>query len=156
MKKKSPHPALSQRERVSELRCRPMEPGELDALLSLTLVSGLAPLPTRRALDALGSAPAVLGSNAARLASAAQINRPQAEKICAGIEALADGKKLAREKELIEQLGVTLLPLGDPAYPRLLTHIPDPPPLLFVRGQIREDDALALAIVGSRRCSGYG
>jgi DNA processing protein len=49
-----------------------------------------------------------------------------------------------------------LITIHDAGYPRLLRHIPDPPQLLWVRGELREDDALALAMVGSRRCTHYG
>jgi DNA processing protein len=44
----------------------------------------------------------------------------------------------------------------DPAYPVLLGAVPSPPPTLFVRGALGDDDALAIAIVGSRRPSPYG
>jgi DNA processing protein len=44
---------------------------------------------------------------------------------------------------------------GDPRYPALLDAIPTPPPL-YVRGEILDDDSLALAIVGSRRPTPYG
>ena len=44
---------------------------------------------------------------------------------------------------------------GDPRYPALLGAIPTPP-RLFVRGALSDEDALALAIVGSRRPSPYG
>jgi DNA processing protein len=44
---------------------------------------------------------------------------------------------------------------GDPRYPALLGAIPTPPPL-FVRGELVDDDALALAVVGSRRPTPYG
>ena len=44
---------------------------------------------------------------------------------------------------------------GDPRYPALLGAIPTPPPL-FMRGELVDDDALALAIVGSRRPTPYG
>src|SRR3989454_10805388 len=44
---------------------------------------------------------------------------------------------------------------GDTRYPALLGAIPAPPPL-FVRGELVDDDALALAIVGSRRPTPYG
>jgi DNA processing protein len=44
---------------------------------------------------------------------------------------------------------------GDPRYPALLGAIPTPP-RLFVRGGLSDEDALALAIVGSRRPSPYG
>jgi DNA processing protein len=56
----------------------------------------------------------------------------------------------------VQQAGARLIALGDPDYPRALSHIPDPPPLLWVRGAFEERDALALAIVGSRRCTTYG
>lgn len=44
---------------------------------------------------------------------------------------------------------------GDSRYPALLGAIPAPPPL-FVRGALVDDDALAIAIVGSRRPTPYG
>jgi DNA processing protein len=44
---------------------------------------------------------------------------------------------------------------GDPRYPALLGAIPAPP-RLFVCGALDADDALAVAIVGSRRPSPYG
>ena len=43
----------------------------------------------------------------------------------------------------------------DPAYPPRLTQIPDPPPLLYVLGAA-DPGAPAVAIVGTRRCTGYG
>src|SRR5205085_10559024 len=44
----------------------------------------------------------------------------------------------------------------EPAYPRKLLEIPDPPPALFVRGRLDEKDRFAVAIVGSRSASPYG
>jgi len=44
---------------------------------------------------------------------------------------------------------------GDPRYPALLGAIAAPPSL-YVRGEIQDDDSLALAIVGSRRPTPYG
>jgi DNA processing protein len=43
----------------------------------------------------------------------------------------------------------------DPAYPERLATL-DPAPLLWVRGALGDDDALAIAIVGSRRATPYG
>lgn len=42
-----------------------------------------------------------------------------------------------------------------PGYPALLARIPSPPPL-WVRGAVTAGDALAVAIVGTRRASSYG
>lgn len=44
---------------------------------------------------------------------------------------------------------------GDSSYPTLLGAIPSPP-ALYVRGALEDDDALAVAIVGSRRPTPYG
>jgi DNA processing protein len=49
----------------------------------------------------------------------------------------------------------TRLEIGDADYPALLAAIPAPPPL-WVRGALGAGDALALAVVGSRRATPYG
>ena len=49
-----------------------------------------------------------------------------------------------------------LLELGDAGYPANLREISTPPERLYVRGTMTEDDALAVAIVGSRTATSYG
>ena len=46
--------------------------------------------------------------------------------------------------------------LGDTGYPANLREIQAPPERLYVRGALAEDDALAIAIVGSRAATPYG
>lgn len=41
-------------------------------------------------------------------------------------------------------------------YPENLKNIYDPPPVLYVKGDILKEDALAVGIVGSRKASDYG
>ena len=48
------------------------------------------------------------------------------------------------------------LELGDAGYPANLREISTPPERLYVRGTMTEDDALAVAIVGSRTATSYG
>jgi DNA processing protein len=50
---------------------------------------------------------------------------------------------------------VTVLAPGDSRYPRLLGQV-GTMPTLWVRGSIEDEDALAVAIVGSRRATTYG
>jgi len=50
----------------------------------------------------------------------------------------------------------TQVALGDAAYPANLREIQAPPARLYVRGALAEDDALAIAIVGSRAATPYG
>jgi len=51
---------------------------------------------------------------------------------------------------------VSLFRNGEGAYPRNLAEISDAPMLLYGRGTIEPRDDLAVAIVGSRRCTHYG
>jgi DNA processing protein len=51
---------------------------------------------------------------------------------------------------------VALLCEGEDTYPRLLREIPDPPAILYCRGQLLAEDALAVAIVGTRHATSYG
>ncbi len=62
------------------------------------------------------------------------------------------------EKDLIwaEKSGCHIISLADFLYPSLLKEIPDPPPLLFVRGNPNVLSLPQLAIVGSRNPSAGG
>ena len=62
----------------------------------------------------------------------------------------------AAELALCRRLGVSIVARGEAGIPRLLENIPDPPVLLYIRGTIEPRDELAIALVGSRRCTPYG
>ena len=63
---------------------------------------------------------------------------------------------LEKELKLIDELGISVITLEDKDYPSNLKLIYDPPPVLYVRGNLEKKDRLAIAIVGTRRCSYYG
>ena len=64
----------------------------------------------------------------------------------------------AAEKELeeAEKSGVSILTLWDADYPPALRQIYDPPPVLYVKGDLTPADEHAIALVGTRRASDYG
>lgn len=62
----------------------------------------------------------------------------------------------SREMDQTVREGVRALARCLPEYPRLLAKIPDPPPVLFVRGSILPEDEVAVAIVGTRSASPTG
>ena len=133
-----------------------MSPSQRDSLILLTLTSGLGPVLTRRAIEAMGSASAVTNASAHELAKVEGFGGKRAEQVKREIESLLRDNALQREHEHMAAQGVTLIAFEDANYPRLLRLIYDPPPLLYVRGELQAQDALGLAIVGSRQCSGYG
>lgn len=63
---------------------------------------------------------------------------------------------LDAEIAAVERIGAHILTLDDPGYPPLLREIPDPPPVLYVRGTLIDTDRSALAVVGTRRATAYG
>lgn len=56
---------------------------------------------------------------------------------------------------LVRKNGFEIITYSDPEYPDLLRQIHDPPPVLYVYGNLRQD-SLKLAIVGSRNATHYG
>jgi DNA processing protein len=67
-----------------------------------------------------------------------------------------DKLDLATELERVSRLGVTVLTWDSPDYPSLLKNIHDPPPVLYVQGELMLRDDWALAVVGTRRPTVYG
>lgn len=126
-----------------------------EAVLRLTLIDGLGPVLIARLIHAFGSPASVLEQSEESLRLVKGVRKETARVIVADRRASAD--RVAEELARAEDLGVRLVTLGDPEYPPLLTAIPNPPPMLYVRGELRADlDRYTVALVGSRACSAYG
>lgn len=123
-----------------------------DARLRLTLAQGLGPTLIQRLEARFGGPVHAAAATANQLATVEGIGQARARAIRQAIDAV----DLDAERRAIEQHGVELIAIDDPAYPPLLKHIHDPPPLLYVRGRLERRDSLGLAIVGSRKCTAYG
>lgn len=63
---------------------------------------------------------------------------------------------LDAEMEKLERYKVTVLTIKDEAYPSRLKEIYDPPPVLYIRGNLAPEDDWCLAVVGTRRPTYYG
>jgi DNA processing protein len=73
----------------------------------------------------------------------------------AAIQNFKTPDRIRRELDQIIQKGLCITTLADPEYPSLLREIPDPPPLLYVSGNL--DGSLRnIAVVGSRNATAYG
>lgn len=60
-----------------------------------------------------------------------------------------------RTIEEIDKKNINVITLNSSTYPELLKNICDPPICLYVKGKLYADE-LSIAVVGSRRASGYG
>jgi len=131
----------------------PMSDARLAAWLRLERASGIGPRTGLKLIEAFGSVDAVFAAGQAALA--AHVNPAQARALLApapaGFERLAEATLRWRERP-----GHRVLALGEPGYPELLAHIPDPPLLLYIKGRVELLASPMLAVVGSRNASAQG
>lgn len=120
--------------------------------LSLVQAQGVGPVIFARLLRYFGSVEAVLGASAGTLAGVEGIGTKRAELICRTRNDFDVDKEIA----LAHRLGVCIITIEDSRYPAILKRIYDPPPVLYIKGNLTRTDNLSIAIVGSRRCSHYG
>lgn len=120
--------------------------------LLLSLVSGVGPKLRRALLERFGSPSAALDAAPSELRSVPGIG----PKLTSALVRARQEIDVAAEIELCRERQISIVAQNDPAYPRSLAEIHDPPGVLFVRGAIESCDALAIAIVGSRHATRYG
>lgn len=112
--------------------------------LALHNLPGLGAATVKRLHELAGSVSAIFHLSTPDLARAGVH-----EKLAAGIRA-PDWKLVDRQCDWLAQSDCTLLCLFDEGYPVLLREIPDPPLLLFVRGDAALLRRPQLGMVGSR------
>ena len=123
---------------------------DLEQWLRLSLLPGLGDESFRRLLFGLGSPEQILNANRAALGKIIPAD-------LAG--AIRDGgahDRLDLVARWLEDPANHIVTLADTHYPRALLQIPDPPPLLYVKGLVALIDQPALAIVGSRNATPQG
>jgi len=120
--------------------------------LRLTLIDGVGPRLYHLLLGRFGSPEAVFSAPESELLAVSGVGRRLAERL-RNPPSLDDAKRLVEE---CTAAGIDILWPEHVRYPRLLKEIPDPPLVLFTRGELRTEDELAVAIVGTRHASTYG
>ncbi len=114
-------------------------------------VSGIGPVKVRALLNYFGSLEKAWAASPGQLKIAGLDDRALANLLKARKEL-----SLERELEKIEKAGVRFLTWEDDEYPYRLRQIPDPPPVLYFKGELKPEDEIAVAVVGTRRASSYG
>lgn len=126
---------------------------ETRALLTLTMCKGVSSRTAFTLIEHFGSAQRAL---AARGSDLEGLEGVAAEAVQGILSPPAEGE-VARELALTEQYKARLVSYSCEDYPSPLKHLDrGAPALLRMRGDYRREDQLAIAIVGSRRCSAYG
>jgi len=116
--------------------------------MALSAIPGVGAVTARKLLEKFGSLPAAFAAPDAELLS---VPRMTAEIVASMREAAFDG--LAAEIESLEHNGIQVLTWEEEGYPESLLQVRNAPYLLYVAGELRPQDATAVAVVGSRQAS---
>lgn len=125
---------------------------DLEKYLGLVLTPGVGPKTLAALLDHFGSAAEVLGAAPNDLCEIEGIG-------VALMRRIRSSEYREQAAEVIQQCEndrISILVPNSIEFPPLLRELPDPPSVLFVRGQLTKADQLSIAIVGTRGASHYG
>lgn len=67
-----------------------------------------------------------------------------------------DIERIQKSYDMLEKRGIRVVTYADEEYPKRLMHIYDAPGVLYVKGQLPDEDCPTIAIVGARDCTNYG
>jgi DNA processing protein len=120
--------------------------------LALGRIRGVGGVSFKKITARFADPAAVFRASAAELAEIEGLHR----ELIHSIANFNDWAEIDKEIQCARAAGVKMIPFSDAAYPASLRAIADPPPLLYVKGELRDNDSKAVAIVGSRSASDYG
>lgn len=114
---------------------------------------GLGHVGMARLLGVFGSASGVYGADPVAWRAA---HPSMSDAMAASLAAGPDERAWERLRERCAALGITIAAPGWERYPRVFEALEAPPPLVYLRGAWREEDARAVALVGTRTPTAYG
>ena len=123
---------------------------DLEVIIGLNL-SGIGSRSFRELLKIFNRPEEILQVSRKDLIGLGRLNRNEAEGILA-----ISRKDIDQELSSIEKHNLKIVSILDENYPSNLKEIYDPPILIYLQGELRKEDKLSLAIVGSRQASYYG
>lgn len=135
---------------------------ELRALLALRLTSSLGSRKIAQLQQYFGNALSALQANECEWESAGmdKRNRTALEQTAAALSGdnspTNPWNRAAKEQENCERLGVKLVGRGMSGYPTALEALYDPPPVLWLRGDLPQTLETSIGLVGTRNASSYG
>ncbi|MGB2697647.1 MAG: DNA-processing protein DprA [Candidatus Zixiibacteriota bacterium] len=135
-----------------------MEISKIKDWIALATVEGIGPKRFINLLNHLGDPREVLSASVKRLSEIPDIGKETAKNIKNKVKwkTVEEQLKLFEKYSKQKDNQIKFITYKDSDYPENLKTIYDPPPFLFVRGELKDEDKKALAIVGTRRASAYG
>lgn len=113
--------------------------------LALALTPGVGPARLARVRDSAGEEPP----------SIALVREVLGPNLAESYNQVLHQDEESRIRAAADRTGATLVGMWEPAYPEHLLHLPQPPTVLYIQGQIPAF-ARSVAIVGTRKATGSG
>lgn len=120
--------------------------------IALKAVKGIGTVLYKRLLEEFGHPAEVFSASRRRLSDIEGISGNAIEEILH----FKGEAEVLRELDLMNAFSVSLIHYLHPQYPRQLKNIHDPPPYLYVLGEIWNQDVRSIGIVGARKPTLYG
>ncbi len=124
---------------------------KLRARLRLHLADGVGAILHGRLVERFGGAVEAVAAGKSGWKSVDGIGPKTADAIGDVTDQQVD-----EEIEIAASAGVQIIAEDDADYPPALKILDGRPAVIYVRGQLQQEDAIAIGVVGSRRCTHYG
>ncbi len=124
---------------------------KIENLLCLALTKDIGTITVNRLLSHFGSSDNILGASEEELRKVKGLRSNQLQAVLSAVK--VDPRP---ELDLAADNGVKIIAYDDPLFPKSLLYSPDPPYMLYIKGELKPGDIKAVGIVGTRHASRYG
>ncbi len=125
---------------------------DLKYWLALNFLPEIGPVLARKLLSVFGNPENIFQLSINKLKKIENIGENRARSIVG----FKQWDMVQREIDSTIKNNARLITINDKSYPEGLRRIPDAPLVLYIKGEIKDDDKYAIAIVGSRLSTDYG
>lgn len=120
--------------------------------LALNSLPNIGPVLSRKLISTFGNPENIFQASLHELKKTGNVGENRAKSVIS----FKQWDKVNKEIDDTEKNNVKIVVINDKSYPVGLRHLHDAPLLLYVKGEIRDEDKYAVAIVGSRIPTNYG
>lgn len=120
--------------------------------IALSMIPDVGPVTIRSLISRFGRPDRVFSSDVEELKTVDGVGERKARNI----KDFSGWDEIGKMLERLDSEGVRVILYTDKEYPSLLREIEDAPVILYVKGEIKEEDRFSIAVVGSRNATHYG
>ena len=119
--------------------------------VGFNMVKGIGSVRFKMLLDAFGDPEAAWNASPEAL-----LEVGLSRKVVESFQRVRKDVSLEQVSDRLNSLRVQVITWEDDTYPRHLKEIDQPPPVIYLRGNLLPEDEWAVAVVGTRKVTAYG